>query len=414
MSKKKRLIQCVSLVSALMLTVMIPGGLSGMEVSAASVSDLQNKVKELEKQQQELKDKVSSYSNDLSKQKEKREALNQQIENVRTQINLLAEQASSLNSQISTMNSTIAQKEQELTTKQGEIDESFKLLQDRLRTIFKSGNMSGLQMLIDNEEFADYLIKGKMMERISANDQELMDRLEADMERIQQEKDQIQQDKAAVEEQKAQVDQLRVQSDNKKAELDNLYSQANAAVKNLEGQISYTKEELAQKIKEEAALNNQISSLINSTTSTGKYGGGTMFWPVPTVHNISSGFGPRCGTMHRGIDIANGPVKIYGQNVVAAADGVVIYANSTDKWGGGYGYWVMVDHGLDDQGRKITTVYAHNSKVLVSVGQKVVGGQTVLSQAGDTGDVTGPHCHFEVRVNGTAVDPIKNGYVKVN
>ncbi|MCI8554881.1 MAG: peptidoglycan DD-metalloendopeptidase family protein [Clostridiales bacterium] len=412
--KKKHLIRWVSLFSALVLTVMAPGSLTGLEASAASVSDLQQRVKELEKEQQQLKNRVNQYSSDLSNQKEKRNLLNQQIENMRAQINLLMQQADNLNAQISSMNDDIAAKEQELAGKQEEIDASFQQLRSRLRTIFKSGNMSGLQMLIDTDEFADYLIKSKMMERISANDQALMDGLEGDMERIQQEKEQIQNDKAAVEEQKKQVDQLRVQSDSKKAEMDNLYSQVNAVVKNLEQEITLTKEEMEKKAKEREKLNNEINQLINSTASTGKYGGGTMFWPVPTVRNISSGFGPRWGTIHRGIDIANGAVKIYGQNVVAAADGVVIYANSTNTWGGGYGYYVIVDHGVDSKGQKISTLYAHNSQVLVSVGQKVVGGQTVLSRAGDTGDVTGPHCHFEVRVNGTAVDPIKNGYVKMN
>jgi murein DD-endopeptidase MepM/ murein hydrolase activator NlpD len=114
--------------------------------------------------------------------------------------------------------------------------------------------------------------------------------------------------------------------------------------------------------------------------------------------------------MHRGIDIANGSIPIYGQNIVAAADGVVIYANKSG-YGGGYGLFVMIDHGLDSRGRRIVTLYAHCSQVLVNVGDKVTGGQSVIAKAGASGNVTGPHLHFEVRVDGTAVDPIANGYV---
>ena len=146
----------------------------------------------------------------------------------------------------------------------------------------------------------------------------------------------------------------------------------------------------------------------------GKYTNGTMFWPVPTVRNISSGFGSRWGTVHRGIDIANGSVPIYGEKIYAAESGTVIYSNYTSTWGGGYGYYCIVDHGLDSKGRRISTLYAHTSKMYARVGDKVTRGKTVLALAGDTGNVTGPHLHFEVRVNGVAVDPIKNGYVSLN
>ena len=150
--------------------------------------------------------------------------------------------------------------------------------------------------------------------------------------------------------------------------------------------------------------------MADDTSYNGKYKGGTMEWPVPAVHNISSGFGYRWGTLHKGIDIANGSVPIYGKNIVAAADGKVIYTN-TSGWGGGYGLFVMVDHGNDSKGRHIVTLYAHMSAVLVKTGDIVAAGATVLGRAGATGNVTGPHLHFEVRVNGTPVDPFSNGYL---
>ena len=119
-------------------------------------------------------------------------------------------------------------------------------------------------------------------------------------------------------------------------------------------------------------------------------GGGPFIWPVNGV--LTSGFGWRWGRMHEGIDIA----APQGSPVVAAAAGTVIYAG----WMGGYGNLVVIDHGGG-----IATAYGHNSAIAVGGGQSVAQGQ-VVSYCGSTGHSTGPHVHFEVRVNGSPVDPL--------
>ena len=122
-------------------------------------------------------------------------------------------------------------------------------------------------------------------------------------------------------------------------------------------------------------------------------GSGVLGWPVSGP--VTSGFGSRWGRMHEGIDIGVGE----GTPVRAAAAGTVIYAG----WMSGYGNLVVVDHG-----NGLSTAYAHNSSLAVSVGQSVAAGELV-SYSGNTGNSTGPHVHFEVRVNGSAVDPL--GYL---
>ncbi|HWG55596.1 MAG TPA: peptidoglycan DD-metalloendopeptidase family protein [Gaiellaceae bacterium] len=118
-----------------------------------------------------------------------------------------------------------------------------------------------------------------------------------------------------------------------------------------------------------------------------------FIWPVQGV--LTSPFGWRWGRMHEGIDIAVGN----GTPVVASASGTVIVAG----WMGGYGNLVVVDHG-----NGVSTAYAHNTSVVVGIGQTVAQGQLV-AYSGNTGNSTGPHVHFEVRVNGAAVDPL--GYL---
>ena len=130
-----------------------------------------------------------------------------------------------------------------------------------------------------------------------------------------------------------------------------------------------------------------------STASTGSVT--PDIWPVSGV--VSSHFGFRVSpggigsTYHEGLDIASS----YGNPVHATANGRISQAG----WVNGYGYLVEIDHG-----NVIKTRYGHNSAILVSVGDQVVQGQTI-SLIGSTGNSTGPHCHYEVRVNGEAVDP---------
>ena len=157
-----------------------------------------------------------------------------------------------------------------------------------------------------------------------------------------------------------------------------------------------TREEYLREVEalaaESAALAAQIRDAQEGagSTGTGQPSAAGFIWPCDGV--VVSGFGMRWGRMHEGIDIG----CAYGTPNRAAASGTIIYAG----WLGGYGNLVVVDHG-----NGLSTAYAHASSILVGVGQSVSQGETV-SLVGSTGNSSGPHLHFEVRVNGQAVDPL--------
>lgn len=135
------------------------------------------------------------------------------------------------------------------------------------------------------------------------------------------------------------------------------------------------------------------SSVESTSFDPNKYlKSGEFLWPVPASSTISSGFGRRWGRMHEGLDI---PGKV-GLNVVAAADGVVVYSGSEI---GGYGNITVLAHK-----NGFFTVYAHANKNYTKEGQRVYRGQ-VIAQLGMTGRSTGPHLHFEIRKNGESIDP---------
>ena len=125
-------------------------------------------------------------------------------------------------------------------------------------------------------------------------------------------------------------------------------------------------------------------------------------WPLAADGRITSYFGIRSDPfsgeekMHGGIDIA----AALGTPVLAAADGTVTAVNMDDPWGGGYGYYVKLDHGSD-----IATVYGHCSVICVRNGQKVSRGE-MIARVGSTGNSTGDHLHFEIRINGLKQDPL--------
>ena len=168
-------------------------------------------------------------------------------------------------------------------------------------------------------------------------------------------------------------------------------------------------EEAARRKKaEEDAKKNASSNNSNNTVNGGTSGStsgtststGKMTWPIPGYRTLTSSFGyrihPIYGTykLHSGIDVG-APA---GAKFVAADDGTVLIASY--GYNGGYGNYVVISHG-----NGITTRYGHGTTILVSAGQKVTKGTPVLT-VGSTGASTGPHAHFEVRVNGVAVNPM--------
>ncbi|MDD2418134.1 MAG: peptidoglycan DD-metalloendopeptidase family protein [Oscillospiraceae bacterium] len=407
-----RRIVCVMV--AVAVIIMSPTAFSPTKAKAATLAEMQAESEKLQKKAKELDGKISNQEKNLTNQKAYKDTLDSKIDNTAAQIDLLINRVDKMNSQIKSLNGDIEKKEAEIKQKEEVIKDRFQALRQRLRAISKTGNTSKLQMLLDTDSYTDYLIKSKMMERTAKNDKKLMDEIEAKIQIIDAEKQKLAKDKADVNKQLADVKVLNKEANQRKAELDVLYGKSNLAIQKMQSDIKVYEQQRKMTDKELRELENSIKRIIDQNTSQGKYSGGTMYWPVPAVRNLSSFYGPRGGGMHRGIDIANGSVPVYGQNIVAAASGVVIYANYTNQWGGGYGYHIIIDHGVDSKGRKISTLYAHCSQVFTRVGNKVIGGQTVIAKAGRTGNVTGPHLHFEVRVNGSAVDPIANGYIKMN
>lgn len=408
-------------VTALLLSVAMLLGVSTYgptpDVSAVTQAQLEAQLNNLKNKEKEIKGELSEASTDLSASKRRKELLDQQISNATQQIELLEQQ-------LETTRDNITKKEKQIKTTQNQIKKAEKAVADirehlgsRLRNVAKTGNVSFLQRLFNTDNYTDYLLKSKVADCFARQDQKLMDDLHEDLEGLEAKKAKLNQQKKEIEGQEAKLAGLKKQSDAKKKELDTLHSAVQSEIRKLQSEVSDYNDELKATRKKIEEADKAIKAMIQATASVGRYDAKMMYWPVPTVRAISSHYGPRWGTMHRGLDIANGPIPIYGQNIVAAADGVVIAVNKTSwygsGWSYGYGYCVIIDHGVDKYGRTIHTMYAHCSAMYAYEGQKVTGGKTVLGKAGNTGDVTGPHLHFEVRVNGDRVNPYPN-YVHPN
>ena len=387
------------------------GSISPVRAAALSEKEIRAQLDKLEKEEKQINSRIGSLSGDIKEQKKQKELLEKKIENTTAQITLLNGQIDELEHQIKDKDAVITEKTETISEKERAIEDRSEQLRQRLRAIDKSGRMSPLQMLLETNDYTDYLMKAKIARRIADRDQKLMDDLERQLWAIRTEKAELDTQKGQLSAKNSELQKLKKQVDLKKKDMEKSYTSIRYLINQMEKDVNVLRANLQQVEKEQKQLDKQLQAVLDKMPVKGKYDGGTMFWPVPTVKTTSDLFGGKRN--HKGIDIANHPtIPVEGQNIVAAADGVVIYANGTNTWGGGYGYFTMVDHGLDARGKRIVTLYAHCSVMYARVGQQVKGGETVLAKAGHTGRVSGPHLHFEVREDNVPVDPFKNGYLK--
>ena len=388
-------------------------------VSAESASSLRAQKEELEERIAELENKKSLLSDDLEDKKQRQSYIEEQIELKESEIAVNDNLIDALDNDLYENSTAIETREAEITQKEEAISARFAALKERLRVVAKTGNMSTLQMLFDTEDYVDYLLKSKILEKIAANDQRLIGEMEDEIAAINGEKKVLEQDRATLNSRREELVAVKAAADEDRVELESLYAEAKGAVTDLQDDIEYYENEIAYTQEQAEALEAEIQEILrraaeSSNANNQSYHGGSMYWPSSSCLLVTDTFGWRtldgASNFHGGIDIAC-PGSAYGQDILAAEDGTVVYVNAYDSWGSGWGYYVIVDHGIDDYGCRITTLYAHCSSIHVSEGQEVVGGQTCLGAIGNTGWSYGYHLHFEVRVDGERVDPLGSGYV---
>jgi murein DD-endopeptidase MepM/ murein hydrolase activator NlpD len=278
-------------------------------------------------------------------------------------------------------------------------------LEQRVRSLYMTDGPDLLSFVVGTSSFTDILDNLELLGRIGRQDERIASRVKTARDGV---ADARRRTRAAREEQ-ARVEAAVASATSEQrgvvtrllASRDALVSaqrEKSSTLASIEADQDAVQEEIHELEAQSAALAAQIRAAQQPPSASTPpivppSGSGILGWPVSGP--VVSGFGMRWGRMHEGVDI----ICASGTPVRAAAAGTVIYAG----WLGGYGNLVVVDHGGG-----LSTAYAHNSSFAASVGQSVAAGE-VISYAGSTGDSSGPHVHFEVRVNGTAVDPL--GYL---
>lgn len=365
-----------------------PISLVPSSVEAKSVSDMKDQVDGLSQQIKDLESKMNANKGKLADEKARQEQLTEQILNVEQQVSLY-------NDKIDEINKMISAKETEIAEKETEIKESEDLFAARLRRMYITNTSSStLSTLLSASSFSDFLNRYEVLKRISQEDRDAIDALN-------QQKVEYEQMKSDLDAQKAELKETSDSVNAKYTQLKSMYAESEASESSILNANKQYMENVEKYKKEQDALEAEIEKMLQTESSKEAYGDGQLRWPVPTRSYISSYFGWRTlygkPNYHKGIDIP-GPA---GTNIVAADAGKVL---KVEKLTYGYGWHVLVDHG-----NGVATLYAHCSRIDVKEGQYVQKGQ-VIAGIGTTGNSTGNHVHFEVRISGEQKNPLN--YVK--
>ncbi len=379
----------VIVISILISSVSIfsVSGASYSGISDANVKKLETRLDSIKKEINGLKSQINATKNNKNAALENKKYLDNQIKLTQDQIDVTTQL-------ILTLKESIKGKEEEISAKEQAYDKKLASFKQRLRINREEGEISYLDMLFGSVGLSEFF--------------EQLDRIGSMIEYDNKIMYTISDDKAALEKEKSDFEASLAYQEQLQQELldtsDDLAQKAQEAAgyinRLLASEVDYTKQ-LAAKEAERDALDKEIADYVKQLQAQNtKYVGGEFMWPVPLNYTYVSSEcvwrnSPISGRkeFHNGIDI---PVA-FGTDIYASNAGTVVKS----QWHNSYGYYVMIDHGGG-----YATLYAHNSKLLVSVGDEVSRGQ-VIAKAGSTGDSTGNHCHFSMYENGAIINPRK-------
>ena len=381
-------------------------------VSSAFVAEAKSR-SELESEKSKIQSRINSTQSKLNSLSKQKKDTQEYINTLQEKISLLQDKISNLESDKSALQSEIdatqakiektaadiEETQRQIDQKQKEFDATYAEYCQRLRAMYISGSASTLEVLLTCSDLSSLLTRSEMIKSVSQQDSATLDSLmkkmeeiEAQKQKLEEKRNQLNADKKSLETDKAALQKNINDISSTKADLDSEAAECNAQMRKLSKQTSEYQEAIETDQKQLQQVQNDIRAAIAAAGSHGS-GNGRLRYPTDS-RSISAGYpNYSSGRYHGGIDF---PVST-GSNVYAAASGTVILVKYLNY---SYGRYLIIDHGDG-----LSTLYAHNSQILVSVGEKVSAGQ-VVAKSGSTGNSTGPHCHFEVRVNGSRVNPL--------
>ena len=394
-----------------------------LSATAATISELEARQAELEQQQAEYQQKLNDSNAAVSEQQQEVDALVGQVQSVTEEIQVCYQK-------IAIYDERIAEKQTAIDAANAEIEDNMDVLRQRIKTIYISGDVSALEIVLGAKDFSDFLDKIQLVQYVSNHDAELINGIKEQLNEIADEK-------AALEADKADLEAEQTTLEEKKTELNTLLEENKETLAGLQSaaadaqmQLDLSEEELSglsaeiqdyyRQQREALAAQQAAAAASSSGDDDDDNGGGSSIsysapqqvetdgswtWPTPGV--ITSPYGEgRSYETHNAIDIG----ASIGTPIYAANSGTVVscysacpHTNYGGNWcscGGGYGnhVWILHDNGYE-------TIYGHMIETAVSSGQRVSNGQ-LIGYVGSSGWSTGPHLHFELRINGVKSNPM--------
>lgn len=369
----------------LIIMLLLISNLGVSTIYAAELTDLQDQQTQVQANQDMATTQLQAVKEELTQNLQQVQELNNNIAQYEAEIN-------NYNDQIVNLQNDISKTEEEIKKAEENYKNQKKLLDDRLITMYEAGTTEYLDVVLSSKTITEFLSNYYLLSILADSNVDFLDTIEKQKKIIEDQKKKLEEQKHQVNTSKEEKEKAAIILENTRVMKNTYTSQLTDQEKQIQSEIDAYQTQLNQ-------LEAEIQAITaNSLIINPNYIGGEMLWPVPGYTKLSSTFKMRVHPitgvykLHTGIDI---PAPI-GTNFLAANEGIVVKAS----YNSAYGNMVMVDHGGG-----VSTLYAHGDEIMVTLGQTVKKGDVVL-KTGNTGNSTGPHAHFEVRINGTPVDPL--------
>ncbi|MBT9259159.1 MAG: peptidoglycan DD-metalloendopeptidase family protein [Clostridiales bacterium] len=393
MAKRRQKTWTILLILGLVF-LALPGVSQAWAAPSPSVEQLLQEIRELEQKLQQQEKNKKTKQAELKKTQARLAEVRAQLQKLQARMDQVQKRYEELQRQLQEEEARLAALEADLKAKEEAVARHDYLLQQRLVALYKGGRLGYMEVLLSATSFSDFVSRLELLHRVAQHDLELLRQAEALRAQVEAARDAQQKQRDKVAALKAQVAATR-------SEL----GQQIASSQRQETTLSQEAEQLRKELDELERSSQEIAKLLQEKRiAYSRAGGFSLIYPLKGgPYRVTSPYGMRYHPilkeyrLHSGTDIG-APA---GTPVLAAESGVVVYAG----WMGGYGNIVVINHGTVN-GQDMATAYAHLSKISVTLGQEVAAGQ-VIGNVGSTGNSTGPHLHFEVRVNGNTVDPEK-------